>query len=263
MASEASVQKASVAIMQVLTDLYSLRTKKVSLHLVAKRAGYSGIQGKAFRTAVKQFKDAGLIAKLPKDEIELTEFGIAKMPKTKGPPPSNKELQDSIFDDIMKEPKGLPKRDSARKIFDRLLDGTSHKKDALAKLGGYAGADSKPFRNLIKRMEGFLEGGGSAGVKFSDFLFPLGRPDSHLEPSSTKETAKTPTITPMKRKANDNDETKQEEEETEANDASAKDDTTNEQVAVDHSEKEAAKKEDGDDDSDYTEEEDDDSDYDE
>ena len=195
-ASEASVKKARAAILQAMADLYAVGVTSASLHAVAAQAGYKGIEGKAFRTAVKQLRDAGIINRT-KDEIELTEKGIKEEMPEAATVPDSSAMQAKLLEHILKE-KGVPSEEKTTKVYNCLLDGKPHSKKDLAKLAGYAGDDSKPFRNLMKRMltlkivEPVAGRGGL--VQATDNNFPFGRPNGgSIATDGKAETTSSPT----------------------------------------------------------------------
>jgi hypothetical protein len=77
----------------------------------------------------------------------------------------------------LKNNKGIPNEEKTSMIFAKLLDGKSHTKQELVDLVGYVGPDNKSFRNLMACMKkmGLIEADG--GVRFTDALFPQGRPE--------------------------------------------------------------------------------------
>lgn len=178
-ASAKSIKKARDGILQAMADLYSVGVKTASLLSVSATAGYKGTEGKAFRTAVKELRDEGIISR-HKDEITITEKGIKEEMPEAASAPDNASVQAKLLELIRKEPKGLPNEEKTTQIFDKLCDGKSHTKNSLAVLAGYAKDDSKPFRNLMVRMTRTLKllvaTGKGGRVQLVDRAFPFGRP---------------------------------------------------------------------------------------
>lgn len=177
--SAASIQKAREGILQVMADWHSVNVDTMKLLAVAESAGYKGVEGKAFRTAIKELKDQGNIQK-SKDEITITAEGIKILPKPKGTPakPTNESTQAKILEMLIKDRKGLPSEEKITKVFNKMLDGKAHSKKNLAHVAGYAGTDSKPFVNLMRKMKVYFQGEGKGGiVQFSESkVFPFGPP---------------------------------------------------------------------------------------
>jgi len=178
-ASAKSVQKAKEGILQAMADLYSVGVTTASLKSVSATAGYKGIEGKAFRTAVKELKEDGIITR-NKDDITITQKGIEEEMPEAVSTPDNASMQAKLLELILKEPKGLPNEEKTTMIFNKLCDGKSRTKKELATLAGYANHDSKTFRNLTTRMTktlALLEAAGAGRVQLVDRAFPMGRPD--------------------------------------------------------------------------------------
>ena len=177
--SAASIQKAREGILQVIADWHSVNIDTMKLQAVAEGAGYKGVEGKAFRTAIKELKDQGNIQK-SKDEITITAEGIKILPKPKGTPakPTNEATHAKILEMLIKDRKGLPSEECITKVFNKMLDGKAHSKKILASVAGYAGTDSKPFRNLMNKMKVYFQGEGKCGiVQFCESkVFPFGPP---------------------------------------------------------------------------------------
>ena len=174
MASPASIKKARDAILRVMANWHSVGVNTQKLQAVAVEAEYGSTDGKAFRTAVKNLKDEGIIIKQDTNII-MTDKGIKGLPKADKSPeaPSNEKTQKKILEKILKS-KGVPPEPKTTLIFNTLLDGESHCKKDLAKIAGYDGTDNKPFRNLMAALKIFFVSPKGA-AQFSDALFPFGR----------------------------------------------------------------------------------------
>lgn len=155
MASEASINKARVKILQAASDFEAAfpNEKSHDLKEIARHAGYSSIEGKAFRGAIKDLKSEGIFNG-SKDVIAITDKGASVLPKAKSKPSEN-DFQEQFLQMLCKNPKnltgGLPTEAKIKAVFKTLLDGKEHTKQELAKVAGYNAIDSKKFRNLMTR----------------------------------------------------------------------------------------------------------------
>ena len=150
MASTDAINNARNAILQALADLRSGDVDRPELIDVAHDAGYKGTEGKAFRTAIKNLKDEGIITK-EKGFVSVTEEGLPKLPEGKAPP-SPEERRNKLIQDICGTTKfagGLPTEEQVNDVILALLDGKVHSKKKLAEIAGYTATDTKKFRNLI------------------------------------------------------------------------------------------------------------------
>lgn len=178
MASSAAINNARVKLLQAAADQHAINPGPQDLKAVAMDAGYKGIEGKAFRKAVQNLKEDGLLTR-SKDVITWTDKGIADFPEAKAPP-SQEERLAVFFEKLCKNPVdypgGLPSDDQRKAVFDLLLDRESHTKEELAKAAGYTRTDTKKFRNLMKRLEAIKVIDSSIGksIQLNDTMFPAG-----------------------------------------------------------------------------------------
>ena len=177
MASQASVDKARGKILQAGADIHAFNPDPQDLKQVASDAGYSGIEGKAFRTAITNLKKEGFLTR-SKDIITWTPKGIATFPKAKDPP-TPEERQAKFFETLCKNPEklpgGLPSDDKFKIIFDLLLDGKSHTKKELAEATEYS-IETKKFRNAMKRLEAvkMIDSATGKSIQMKEGLFGPG-----------------------------------------------------------------------------------------
>ncbi|KAL3909280.1 MAG: hypothetical protein SGILL_008147, partial [Bacillariaceae sp.] len=154
MASKASIDKARGKILQASADIHAISRDPQDLKQVAMDAGYSGIEGKAFRTAVTNLKEEGFLTR-SKSIITWTPKGIAAFPKAKDPP-TPEERQTKFFETLCKNPDKLPggllSDAKFKSVFDLLKDGKPHTKADLAEAAGCS-TQTKTFRNAMKRFE--------------------------------------------------------------------------------------------------------------
>ncbi|KAG7342989.1 hypothetical protein IV203_020934 [Nitzschia inconspicua] len=155
MASQASIDNANKKILQALSDYNAAYPGDISHYLreIANHAGYSGVEGKAFRGAIQKMKSEGILTR-KKDIITVTTKGLESLPPPKSPPSETNRLEQllkMICNDTGKIQGGLPNKDKIQAVFEVLLDGKEHSKEELAQKAGYKATDTKKFRNLMKR----------------------------------------------------------------------------------------------------------------
>ncbi|KAG7372087.1 hypothetical protein IV203_018230 [Nitzschia inconspicua] len=155
MASQASIDNANEKILQALSDYNAAYPGDIShdLREIANHAGYSGVEGKAFRGAIQKMKSEGILTR-KKDIVTVTTKGLESLPQPKSPPSETNRLEQllkMICNDTGKIQGGLPNKDKIQAVFEVLLDGKEHSKEELAEKAGYKTTDTKKFRNLMKR----------------------------------------------------------------------------------------------------------------
>jgi hypothetical protein len=136
MASKEAIDKARGKLLQSAADEYAVNPGPQDLKSVAMDAGFKGIEGKAFRLAVKSLKEDGWLNR-SKDIITWTDKGIARFPEAKAPP-TQEERQAMFFEKLCKNPEnypgGLPSESQSKIIFDMLLDREFTPRKSLSKL---------------------------------------------------------------------------------------------------------------------------------
>lgn len=178
MASEDAINTARNKFLQAAADQHAINPGPQDLKAVAMDAGYKGIEGKAFRKAVQNLKQEGLLNR-SKNVITWTDKGIADFPEAKAPP-SQEERQTMFFEKLCKDPEGypggLPSEEKIKVVFNILLDRESHTKEQLAKAAGYSATDTKKFRNLMKRLEAIkvIDSSNGKSIQLNGTMFPAG-----------------------------------------------------------------------------------------
>jgi hypothetical protein len=193
-ASTKAIHTAKEKLLGALAELHYFGGKTTfDIKDAAKSAGYNCITGKAIRAAIQELKADGVFTR-HKDEITLTDQGIAKLPQVDASSlPTDEEKQAQMMEALLKddpECKPITNPEKTQAVFDLLLDGKAHTKLELVEVAEYKRLDTKQIRNLFKRMTklGLLVTVQSGSVRFTDSVWPLrGRPIQDAEDGGEEE----------------------------------------------------------------------------
>lgn len=183
--SRNAIDKVKAGFLQVMADNYAFNKTSMSLVDIAKGIGYESNNNKSFKSAYKELKDEGIVTKPQGGIVDITEKGIKDHMPAPRPPPTNEEIQQDYLSKTVAmktKDKDFPSEEKTTMIFNRLSDGQAHSKEELANMVGWANTNNKAIKKLMKffKDKELIESATSTGtaiIKFTDTMFPNGRPE--------------------------------------------------------------------------------------
>jgi len=172
-------KKVRDAILTEMVSCYQMGTKEVPLKDVAEAVGYKNPRSDAIKAGVKLLVSEDLVGKV-NGICKLTDAAVKEhVPEEKVP--ANPEAAMEKFRKQASARLASDKEynqkatEQFEKVWNLLQDGKSHHKNELLEVTSYSSPRSKPFQAIKRSLKDFTEEEGDT-VKFSDKVFPFGRP---------------------------------------------------------------------------------------
>lgn len=184
-ANPEKVKEVCTKIINELAKNYGFGMESVPLDTLACAVGYKCARSDVIIEAVKALVKDGLMTKTS-GSCKLTAVGIERYaPKIK-PCESPEEAMDQFWNQFLMKLSSDPKTsgrnvaEAARVVWDKLKDGNYHSREALVALTTFGMVRSTGYGEMMsalgQRQLGFTENGQNGTIRFTDKVFPFGRP---------------------------------------------------------------------------------------
>jgi predicted transcriptional regulator len=163
-----SKKSAQEIILELAAESYSLGNETLPRSRLTMG---TGLATKTVINNLAKLKQKGLIEYPDPKTIKLTQEGVNAVGTLANLPKTNADRHECIKKNL---------KGKHINLFDLLLDGNIHDKNAIANALGYDSQKTKGFVNLIgaMRSQGLVEYPDKQTVKLSDICFPFGRDSS-------------------------------------------------------------------------------------